>query len=79
MLTMIGLVANYLGFGCVLYGLYKNNDFRELLNSAMQNNTLNPGDKWILAGIIVVLLGTVLILIHAFKKPKRKKSKFYPY
>lgn len=81
MLTVAGLIANYLGFGLILFGLYKNNSLREVLNAAMQSNTLNPGDQWILAGIIITLLGTVLILIHAFKnkKAKKKKSRFYPY
>lgn len=73
MLSIIGLLVMYIGFGITIFGFNQNKNLEVIITSAIRNGTWTPGDKWIAAGIIVIAIGTITILINSKWKPKKKK------
>lgn len=71
MITILCLLMMYAGFGFVLYGLYQMNDITANL-IAMFSSSFNPGILWVIGGALLVILGTIILLVREFKKPKRK-------
>lgn len=74
--TVIGLFILYAGFGCIIYGTYLLNNIGEQLHSILRN-AINQADGvtgyyFVFGGILLVLLGSIVVVIRAYRYSKRR-------
>lgn len=72
MITIIGLLLTYIGFGLLLFGIRENYNLSTIINDALRSVGTSTGDKLIIIGIIIAIIGTILILINAKWGKKRR-------
>lgn len=77
MVTIIGILITYIGFGLTLFGVRENYSLTTYLNDLVRAPGWTTGDKFITAGIICIIAGTICILINA--KWQKNDKKKYPW
>jgi len=67
-MLILGAIILILGGGLAVHGLSLNQNFEAQLNAIFENGATNPGNVWLIIGIIVAVLGIAAIVFAILKK-----------
>lgn len=62
-LANLGIVLIVAGIGCAGYGFIQNNSLEAQLNSFLSSGSVNPGNMFIIVGVILLVVGIILCVV----------------
>ena len=72
-LILFGIIIMLGGGGLIIYGNHLNDNFKSQVESIFTSGTTNPGNAWIIAGAVALLIGLLLTITGIVNTTRRKQ------
>lgn len=69
-MLILSIILILAGAASVITGIIQNNSIELQLESLLSSGSADPGTVWIVAGIIALVIGIVLLILHFVRKQK---------
>ena len=71
-MMILGIILILAGIISIVVGVAQNNDLASQIESIFSGSGANPGDIWIIIGVVALIVGVVLLIVGFMKKNKSK-------